>query len=72
MKFPCIVYHRDYSAVEHANNGVYQYTQRYLLTVIDRNPDSALTDLVKTLPMCTYNRYFAKESLNHDNFYLYF
>ena len=72
MSFPCIVYHRDYSAVEHANDNVYFYKQRYLVTVIDRNPDSELTAKVATLPMCTYNRYFAKENLNHDNFYLYF
>lgn len=72
MKYPCIVYHRDYSAVEHANNSVYMYKQRYLVTVIDRNPDSVLVQSVKSLPLCTYVRYFAKDGLNHDNFYLYF
>ena len=72
MTFPCITYHRDFSSVDHADDEVYRYTQRYLVTVMDRNPDSELTDRVKNLPMCTYNRYFAKDGLNHDNFYLYF
>lgn len=72
MVFPCIVYARDTSAVDRADNTAYQFTWGYRVTVIDRDPDSEITDKVKDLPLCAFNTHFVADNLNHDVFTLYF
>lgn len=72
MQYPCIVYQRDNAITEFAENRPYRYTQRYQVTVIDRHPENAVLSLIKELPMCLYNRYFAADGLNHDVFILYY
>lgn len=72
MKYPAIVYKRDYRVTQHANNAAYLSTKRYQVTIIDRNPDSGIPELVAALPMCTFSRFFAVDNLNHDIYDLYF
>lgn len=72
MKYPCIVYQRDMQVTEFANNLPYKHKKRYQVTVIDRNPDSEIPDKVAQLPLCTYERFFATENLNHDVYNLFF
>lgn len=72
MSYPCIVYERDSTHTQHANNGLYKNARRYTVTVIDRNPDSHIPDTVLALPMCAHDRFFASDNLNHDVFTLYF
>ena len=69
---PCIVYQRDDLDTKYADNVPYGLHQRYQITVIDRNPDSAVTLKIAALPMCSYNRFFVADNLNHDVFSLYF
>lgn len=72
MQYPCIVYRRDLTSTKFAGNLPYSWTKRYQVTVIDKNPDSAIPDKVLALPMCTHNRTFASDNLNHDVFNLFF
>lgn len=72
MQYPCIVYKRDEAYEKRADNQLYLHAKRYSVTVVDRNPDSPLPDMVKQLPMCTYNRFYTSDDLNHDVFSLYF
>lgn len=72
MQYPCIRYQRDDSRTEYADNRPYAHTKRYQVTVIDRNPDSELPDKVEELSLCTFDRYFAADSLNHYVFNLFF
>ena len=72
MRYPCIVYQRDNSWSEYADNQQYAHTKRYQVTVIDRNPDSELPDIVEKLPFCSFDRFFASDSLNHYVFTLFF
>lgn len=72
MKYPCIIYERDTLDVAYANNGPYRHTKRYSVTVVDRNPDSMLPEQVAMLPLCSHNRFFTADDLNHDVFTLYF
>lgn len=72
LEYPCIVYRRDEGNSQFADNETYAFTQRYEVTVIDRDPDSAIPRLVAALPMCSHNRFFAADDLNHDVFTLYF
>lgn len=72
MRYPAIVYNRDYSAVKFAANKPYSLTKRYAITVIDKNPDSSIPDKVAALPMCLFSRHFTADNLNHDVYNLYF
>lgn len=72
MEYPCIVYQRDSADTKHADNAPYKRTQRYQVTVIDRDPDSLLPAQVAALPMCTFSRFMRADRLNHDIFTLYF
>jgi hypothetical protein len=72
MKYPCIVYKRDFAQVQFADNHPYRNIKRYLVTVIDSDPDSPIPDKVAALPMCTFNRFYTADDLNHDVFNLFF
>ena len=72
IKYPCIVYNRDVSITQFAGNKPYRNTDKYLVTVIDRNPDSEIPKKVAALPMSIHNRFFIADNLNHDVFSLYF
>jgi hypothetical protein len=72
MNFPCIVYQRDNARTDFADNTPHRYTQRYQVTLIDRQPDNPVLEKLAALPMCLFNRYFAANNLNHDVFVLYF
>jgi hypothetical protein len=72
MRYPCIVYKRDYAYTEFAGNLPYKYCKRYQVTVIDRDPDSPFPDKIAALPMCTFNRFFTADNLNHDVFNVFF
>lgn len=72
MKYPCIVYQRDYQDNKFANNLPYSQTKRYAVTVIDRNPDSEFPDKVAALPLSSFTRHFTADNLNHDVYNLYF
>lgn len=72
MKYPCIVYSRDAADTKFAGNNPYARTKRYQVTVIDRDPDSLIPDKIAALPMCSHNRFFTADNLNHDVFTLFF
>ena len=72
MQYPCIVYKRDIAVAQFAGNKPYRYTKRYEVTIIDSDPDGQISDKVAILPMCTHNRFFTADNLNHDVFILYF
>jgi hypothetical protein len=72
MQYPCIMYSRANTSVQHADNQPYRRTKQYQVTVVDRNPDSELPDMVEALPLCSFDRYFAVDQLNHYVFTLFF
>jgi|SRR4051794_20943882 len=72
MEYPCILYNRDQSHTEFADNRPYSRTKRYQVTVVDRDPDSELPDKVEALPLCTFSRAFETENLHHFVFTLFF
>lgn len=72
MQFPCILYVRDDSHSEFADNRPYLQAKRYQVTVVDRNPDSPLPDLVEDLPLCRFERRFATDELNHWVYNVFF
>lgn len=72
MNYPAIVYSLDSIENSFANDGVYSSKKRYLVTVIDKDPDSPIVDKIIVLPTCRFNRHFQSDNLNHYIFILYF
>lgn len=72
MVYPCVTYQISNAATQFADNIPYRYKKRYQITVIDRDPDSAIPDKVATLPQCIFDRHFATDGLNHDIFIIWF
>lgn len=72
MTYPCLVYERARADTRFANDNPYLKTQRYTVTVIDRNPDSEIPGAVATLPMCSQSAFFVADNLNHDVFDIFF
>jgi len=72
MKYPCIRYERDQEDKKYASNKSYSRTKRYQLTIIDEDPDSVIPDKVGDLPMCTFQRFYAQDQLNHTVYSLYY
>ncbi len=72
MQYPCIIYKRDYLLTDFADNKPYNYKKRYQVTVVDANPDSAIHEKVAVLPLCSYDRFYTADGLNHDVYNLFF
>lgn len=66
LEYPCIVYSRDFAETKFADNAPYDVRFRYLVTVIDRDPESDIPAKVAAMPMTTFNRFFTTDDLNHD------
>ena len=72
MQYPAIVYKRSGFEYVHADNKPYNIRTKYQVTVIDKDPDSSIVDKVKALPLCSYDRSYSADDLNHDVFNLFF
>lgn len=72
MEYPCIVYRRDYEKAEHADDRPYARRKRYQVVVIDTDPDSIIPDQIAELPLCSFDRFYTADNLNHDVFKLFF
>ena len=72
MVYPCIVYQKTNIASSFADNIRYKAVKRYSVTVIDSDPDSGIPDKLLELPLCSFDRHFTQNNLNHDVYSLYF
>lgn len=72
MVYPCIRYEVDFRLADWADNYAYKTDNRYLVTVIDRDPDSLIPNKVLHLPMCVFDRFYTADNLNHNVFKLFF
>lgn len=73
LKYPCIVYSRSNPNKRNANDAMYMSTNKYEGIVIDHDPDSEIPDkIVEHFPMCTLDRVYTSDNLNHFSFTLYY
>ena len=70
--YPCFVYKVSTVDVKRANNKLYLGKVRYMVTLIDRNPDSKFFDKVMELPYTSFATSFRTEGLNHFVFEIYY
>ena len=73
MVYPCIVYNRSENDVRYADNSTYLKRQGYLLTVMDRNPDSMIADTISSnLEYCRITQYYTTDNIYHTTLQLYY
>lgn len=73
LTYPCIIYNKNGKDRNYGNNAIYLGTQKYSLTVIDRDPDSIIADLLEdNLQYCAIVDNYVSDNLNHTSLTLYF
>jgi hypothetical protein len=72
LKYPCIIYKRDFADTKFADDKPYNYKIRYAITVIDQDPDSEIPSKVASMPLSLFNRFYTADNLNHDVYNVYF
>ena len=71
MKYPAIRYSRNTIENISADNVVYKQNVFYMITVIDKDPDSEIVERVSQIPRIAYDRHYVADNLNHDVYILY-
>lgn len=72
IKYPAIVYSLDKINTNFANNSIYKKSDCYNVTLIDRDPESEYVNKILQLPMCSFDRAYTSDNLNHFVFTLYY
>lgn len=72
MEYPCIVYSRDKIENKHGDNHVYTQNHRYQVIVLDKDPDSKITEDLSKFDKCQFDRRYVSDNIYHDVFTLYY
>lgn len=72
MKYPAIKYSLNNMKIDHANNENYIQSVGYQLIVMDKDPDSEIAKKVSKLSMCSFDRSYTVDNLNHYVFTIYY
>ena len=72
MQYPCIRYSKKRPDIKHANDKIYMKTNCYEIIVMDRRPDNPVIDKLLEIPMCSYDRHYTADNLNHDVLTIYY
>lgn len=72
MKYPCILYERSNMYTNYADNIPYLLEDRYLITVIDQDPDSEIPRKIAMMEKAKFDRHYVANNLNHDVIEIYF
>ena len=74
MHYPCIRYEEENPAIDYADNIPYNYTRCWMITIIDKDPDSVIPYrlLSHFKRYCTRDRSYASDGLYHFIYLLYY
>lgn len=73
LKYDCIIYEQSNGKTDFAANMPYNFTKKYNLTLITRDPDTPLVrELAMRFPMIVMDRAYSADNLNHYVFTLYY
>lgn len=72
LKYPCILYSLDIIDPRKADNRLYYQYKRYMVTIIDRDPDSELPLIIAKLQYAKHDRTYVADNLYHYVFTLYY
>lgn len=73
LSYPCIIYERDKGKALSADDILYKYTKSYTVKVIDKNPDSVISDIIlKSFQYCSFDRHYEADNLHHYVLNIYY
>lgn len=72
MSYPAIIFSLDDMNSTFASNELYRLKKRYMVIVVDRDPDSKIPDKIATIQLSNFSRFYTKDNLNHFVFTVYF
>lgn len=73
MSYPCIKYSLSGINQDFADNKNYKRTNQYQVIVIDEDPDSTIhTSILEHFEMCSFDRWYPADKLNHYVLTLYY
>lgn len=73
MHYPCIVYEKNKIETKKADNKIYKMIDRYSIKYITKNIDDTLYyEILKSFEMCSFDRYYRADGLNHFVLTLYY
>lgn len=73
MKYPCIRYSKAGIDQKRADDMNYKSTNKYEIVVLDKDPDSTIHELIlEHFQMCSFDRWYAADNLNHYVLTLYY
>ena len=72
LEYDCIIYSRKNIDNVFADNSVYRQHDSYEVIIIYEDPDSEIPRKLSLLPMCSFDRHYTSDNLNHDVFTLYY
>lgn len=72
LVYPCIVYYRSSLRTTYANNSPYSLQKLYTITLIEKDPDSSLSEEILRLATSKHDRSYTVNNLYHNVFTLFF
>lgn len=72
IEYPAIIYRKQDIDTKNADDSTYLKNRCYGVTIIDRLPDNRCIDKLLEWPMCSYDRHYTADNLNHDVLTLFF
>jgi hypothetical protein len=70
--YPCIIYELYYQETRFSDNLPYFLQSRYIVTVVDKNPDSLIPNKIAKLKTCVFDRFYTMDNLNHTVYKLFY
>lgn len=65
IQYPAIIYSLSEIDNIHADDDVYHQRKFYSITVVDKDPDSPISDKVSKLKTCRFDRTYSANNLHH-------
>lgn len=73
LQYPCVRYSLSGMDQKRASNMLYNSTNMYKVIVLDTNPDSGIPEkILAHFPMCSFDRVYTADNLNHYVLTLYY
>lgn len=72
MNYPCIVYEHSRESTWHADDRPYKVDSIYMVTSIDKNPESETPDKIGLLRGAAFDRHFVSDNLHHYVYRIWF
>jgi len=73
LTYPCIIYMRKPSRLQHADDRIYNKRNRYEIMLIDKNPDTVLPDtILNSFTNISNDTFYSAGNLHHYVFTLYY